>query len=161
MKPFDFLLPTDSDDNPLQDSWGIPVEKTMTFAGGTTNDPGDHDGTGNPATLFTVTGSVRFRLMAVCTTIIAGASATIEVGTTKSTANIIAQTTATNIDADEIWHDASPDNNVETAATIVENVLGGGQDIIQTIATANITSGVILYIVRYLPFSKDGKIIPA
>ena len=161
MKPFDFLLPVDNDNNSLQDSWGIPVEKTMTFAGGTTNDPGDYDGTGNPATLFTVTGSVRFRLVAVCTTVLAGASATLEVGTTKSTANIIAQTTATDIDADEIWHDNAPDNNVETAATIVENVLGGGQDIIQTVATANITSGVILYIVRYFSLSKDGKVIPA
>ena len=92
---------------------GAYATKTVTFAGGTTNDMGDFDGTGNPYTLFRVTGTVLMKLFAVCTADLAGASATLEIGTALSTAGLIAQTTATNIDNNEIWHDATPDASIE------------------------------------------------
>ena len=89
------------------------VEKSITFDGGTTNDIGDFNGTGNTGNLFTVTGRVALTILAVCTTSLVGASATVEVGTALSTAGLIAQTTGTNIDVNEIWHDATPDASVE------------------------------------------------
>jgi hypothetical protein len=99
---------------PLLDvTFGKRVDKVMTFAGATANDPGDYDGTGNPATLFNVSGTVRMRILAKCLVNLAGANATVEVGTALSTAGLIALTTATDIDANEIWHDATPDASVE------------------------------------------------
>ncbi len=86
---------------------GAVTEKVMTFAGGTTNDPGDFDGTGNPATLFTVTGTVLMKLFATCGVNLAGASATIAVGT----ANI----TAGEITYHCIWKPISLDGNVVAA----------------------------------------------
>ncbi len=138
-----------------------PIPKLMTFAGGTANDPGDHDGTGNPATLYTVTGDIAFRLKAVCTVDLAGASATIEVGTSFATAGIIAQTTATNIVEGELWHDASPDADVELITVLAERVLVNSGDIIQTVATQNITAGAIQYDLFWRPLSDNATVVAA
>jgi hypothetical protein len=107
----------------IQALGGLSAKKTMTFAGGTTNDPGDHDGTGDPATLFTVSGGlVAVKLYARVVTALAGATATIEVGTTVSTASLIAQTTATNLAVNEVWNDASPDTAAEADSTLEGNI---------------------------------------
>ena len=134
-------------------------EKSMTFAGGTTNDPGDFDGTGNPATLFTVTGVVKMQLFAVCSTGLAGATATISIGTTVTTAGLIAQTTATNLAANEIWHDATPDASVELSTVASEKIVS--QNVIQTVGTANITAGVVKYYCLWKPVSSNGNVVAA
>lgn len=131
--------------------------KVMTFAGGTTNDPGDFDGTGNPATLFTVTGTIFAKLIAVCEVDLAGALATLIVGTAKDTDALIVTTTCTDIGADEIWHDATPDNSVEATTVAAEKIIN--QDIIQTAATANITSGVIRYILLWRPVTPNATVV--
>jgi len=138
---------------------GQMATKTMTFAGGTTNDPGDFDGTGNPATLFTVTGVVRMRLFAVCNTNLAGATATLSVGTASTTAGLIAQTTATDIDANEIWYDATPDATVELYSVATEKIVT--QNVIQTVGTANITSGALTYYCIWAPVSDGARVTPA
>ena len=135
------------------------AQKTMTFAGGTTNDPGDYDGTGNPATLFTVTGTVYMKLFAVVETDLAGATATLIVGTAKNTNGLIASTTATDLDQNEIWHDATPDSSVEAATVLSEKVVN--QNVIQTAGTANITSGVLKYICLWRPISANASVVPA
>jgi len=137
---------------------GLSAKKTMTFAGGTVNDPGDHDGTGDPATLFTVTGGlVAVKLYARVVTALAGATATIEVGTTVSTASLIAQTTATNLAVNEVWADASPDLAAEADSTL--KVVS--QSIIQTVGTANITSGVIEYTAIWKPLTEGATLVAA
>ena len=137
---------------------GLSAKKTMTFAGGTVNDPGDHDGTGDPATLFTVTGGlVAVKLYARVVTALAGATATIEVGTTVSTASLIAQTTATNLAVNEVWTDASPDLAAEADSTL--KVVS--QSIIQTVGTANITSGVIEYTAIWKPLTEGATLVAA
>lgn len=133
--------------------------KTMTFAGGTTNDPGDYDGTGNPATLFTVTGTVFMKLIGLCTADLAGATATVAVGTAKNTAGLIAQSTATDIDVDEIWHDATPDASVEATTVAAEKIVN--QNVIQTVGTANITSGAIEYVCLWRPLSEGATVAAA
>jgi len=135
---------------------GAVSEKVMTFAGGTTNDPGDVTGTGNPATLFTVTGTVLVKLFAACETDLAGATATLIVGTAKNTSGLLAITTATDLDQDEIWHDATPDASVELSSVLTEKVVN--QNVIQTVATADITSGVLRYICIWKPLSADGNV---
>jgi len=137
----------------------FPVEKSMTFAGGTTNDPGDHDGTGDPATLFTVTGQVFMKLFAVCEVALEGASATIAVGTALSSAGLIASTTAANIIANEIWHDATPDASIELSSVATEKIVN--QNVIQTVGTANITAGRLKYFCLWKPISADGNVVAA
>lgn len=143
----------------LDITFGKRVDKVMTFAGGTANDPGDYDGTGNPATLFNVSGTVRMRILAKCLVNLAGASATVEVGTALSTAGLIALTTATDIDANEIWHDVSPDTSVEATTVLTEKVVS--QNVIQTVKTANITAGKILYTCLWYPLSEDAEVTAA
>ena len=137
---------------------GIVVSKSMTFDGATTNDPGDYDGTGNPATLFTVTGDVLAHVFGVCTTLLAGGSATLEVGVASGTALLIAQTTATDIDANEVWIDTAPALVEAMPSTFV---IPQGQDIIQTVGTANITAGVITYYAIWRPLNSTGNLVAA
>lgn len=132
------------------------------FAGGTTNARGDDGGTNDPYTLFTVTGDVLVRIFGVCTTLLAGATATLEVGVAGNTAALIAQTTATDIDADEIWNDTSPAVGVDTLANITgPHVIVNGLDIIETVGTADITAGNIYYICLWRPLSPDGNVVSA
>ncbi len=135
---------------------GAYQTKSVTFAGGTTNDIGDFDGTGNPATLFKVTGTVLVKLFAVVNTALEGASATIRVGTALSNTGLIASTTATNAIANEIWHDATPDASIELSTILTEKIVN--QDIIQTVGTANITAGVLTYHCIWKPISTDGNV---
>ncbi len=139
---------------PIRTLQGSAVSKSMVFDGGTTDDPGDFDGAGNPATLFTVTGFVKMRVIAKCLVDLVGASATLAVGTALSTSALIASTTATNIDANEIWHDNSPDASIEAESILTKSVVS--QDVIQTTGTANITAGELLYICLWEPVSQDG-----
>lgn len=138
------------------------AKKTLTFAGATTNGVGDFDGTGNPATLFTVTGVVSVKLMAVCTTLLTiDATATLEVGIAGNTAVLIALTAGDAIDANEIWHDTTPDSAYELASVVSERLLSNGQDIIATVATANINTGVIDFYCEWKPFSAGASVIAA
>lgn len=139
--------------------WGKKLDKHMVFAGGTTNDPGDFDGTGNPATLFNVTGVVRMRILAKCLVNLAGATATLAVGTALSTTGLITTTTATDIDANELWHDATPDASIEATSVLAEKVVS--QNVIQTVGTANITAGEIMYTCLWYPLSEDGEVTVA
>jgi len=134
-------------------------EIVVTFDGGTTNGIGDESGTDNPHTMFTVTGVIELSIIAVCTTSLVGDSATLEIGTALSTANLIAQTTATDIDEKDIWHDASPDSSIELTSVITRKLVS--QDIILTVGTADITAGVIKFIVRWAPISSDGNLVAA
>lgn len=138
--------------------WNVAT-KTATFAGGTTNARGDLTGTGNPATLFTVTGTVLVVVFGHCTTLLAGATATLEVGVVGNTAAIIAQTTATDIDAEEVWRDTGPSLGVETLND--PQVIVGGADIIETVGTADITAGVITYYCLWMALSSDGAVAAA
>lgn len=133
--------------------------KTMTFAGGTANDPGDYDGTGNPATLFTVTGDVLVYIMGVCKTTLVGA-ATLEVGVTNATAALLAQIAdATVLAVNEGYVDATP--TLGETFTPQHHIIGGGLDIIQTIGTTNITAGKIDYHCFWRPLSVDGDVVAA
>ena len=136
------------------------AEKEVTLVG-SLNANGDFDGTGNPSTLFTVTGTVIARVVAICTTDVAGAAATLEVGVAGGTAKLIAQTTGTDIDIGEIWHDATPDSKIELSTVGAENIIANGADIILTVGTANATGGVLKFFVIWKPVSQDGNVVAA
>lgn len=128
-------------------------KKTRTYDG-TTN-----KGATGASTLFTVTGMVRVKLYARCTTNMAGATATNELGTAISSTGLIALTTMTNLVANENWNDASPDASVE--ADTVAPIKVVNQDIIETVRTAAITAGVIEYNLLWQPVSADGNVVAA
>lgn len=131
--------------------------KRITFAGGTTNAIGDYDGTGDPFTIFTVTGDVLVDVLGVCKTTLVG-GATLEVGVTDATAALLAQIAdATTLVANEIW---LPDGTVSLAEAYTPSLhgIGGGLDIIGSIGTANITAGVIDFYCFWRPLSDDGNV---
>lgn len=140
------------------DAFNIVKASRAAFDGGTANNQGDYDGTGNPATLFTVTGDVLVGLYGVCTTDLAGASATIEVGVTGNTTLFIPLTTATNIDDGELWMDASPAIG-KPIDSLTYYILGDGADIIQTVRTANITGGQLEYICLWKALSAGSTVV--
>jgi len=127
------------------------LETTVTYAAATTGKLA----TGT-FTLATVTGVVAMQIFGVCTTNLAGAGATLEVGTAASTAGLIAQTTATDIDANEIWHDASPDASIELVTVATTKIVT--DDVIYTVGTADISAGVIEYYILWSPISEDGNV---
>lgn len=133
------------------------VTKSVTFDGGAGS------GAVGTVNLFTVTGGVDVSLEAFCTTLLteAGATATIEIGISGNTAFIIAQTNAVDIDADEIWHDATPDSTIELTSDASKDITIYGSNIIATIGTQNITAGVIEFSVLYTPRTSGASLVEA
>ena len=130
--------------------------KSVTFNGTTgAGEAGEID-------LFTVTGGVIIRLACICTTsLTSGAGATVEVGISGSTAAFIAQTTAVDIDGGEIWHDATPDAEIEATTVMADYILGNGNDIILTVATDNVSTGVLQFQAWWTPITSGASVVVA
>jgi len=129
---------------------GLTETKEITYAAGSTGAIG-------AATLFTVKGDVLARIFAVCSAnLTSGGVATIEVGIAGNTASLIALSTATDIDAGEVWIDTAP-ATVEPLPA--QNILTNGTDIIQTIADATVTGGVLKYYCLWTPLSETANIV--
>lgn len=119
------------------------------------------DNDANPITLFTVTGHVIIRMIAVCTVDVTSAAVgNIEVGISGATGTIIPTTVSTAVDAFEIWHDNTPDSEIEALSTIKEFIITAGNDIILT-PSAQIDSGTINFYLEYTPLSADGAVVAA
>lgn len=153
------IMDLDANGYQLQGQLPFFAKKTVTFAGGTTNDVGDYDGTGNPADLFTVTGDVLMAIFAVAETAPVGSSATLEVGVAGATAELLAQTTAANILIKKAWTDTGPSLAGETLPAA--HIVGRSQTVIQTVGTANITAGKLHYYCFWRPLSDDGNVVAA
>ena len=140
------------------------VRKSITFAGAIPNAIGDFDGTGNPADIFIVTGQVIIRIVAVCTTNLGfDANATIAVGIAGAVSTIIAVTdlTVQALIAKEIWHDATPDAEIEAMSVMKDFIITDGNDIILTCGVANTNTGVIEFYCLYTALSSDGAVVAA
>lgn len=124
------------------------VTKTFTFTGaagfGQANDT---------INLFTVTAGVDISFEAFPTTnLTVSAGTTLEIGFAGDTADLIAQTDPTTIDAGEVWHDATPDKKHELTSDASKDRVLNGDNIIATVgAGGNITAGVITFSVLYTP----------
>ena len=158
---YDAVMDLDGQGRPLYSPLPFMVEKNMVFDGATTNDPGDYTGgTGNPATLFTVTGDVLVYLPGgICKTSLVG-SATLKVGLVGNTAVLLAQIADTTaFDENMTWFDSTPALGEGQAPKF--HPIGGGLDIIQTVGSANITAGEIDYYCFWRPLSSDGLVVVA
>ncbi len=139
----------------------INTEKTIVFAGATPDAIGDFDGTGKTATIFTVTGTVLARVIAVCTVNVAhAANATIEVGIGGGS-TIIATTdlTAQEMVVQEIWHDATPDSEIELASVSADYIITDGNDITLDCGVANTNTGSIRFNCLWRAISSDGLVV--
>ncbi len=145
----------------LLDARAIPriARKIVTFVAGSTGALGNH-------VIFTVTGAVKVRMYAVCTTNVAmtGAGATISLGIVGTVEQFIAATAGDALDAGELWFDASPTTLVDldcvVGGTIMQKTaIGDGTDIIYTIAVDTLASGVVEFMAEYEPITTDGAIV--
>ncbi len=134
----------------------VLATKEYTFAG--------DGGAQGAIPLFTVTGDVEVEIFGVCKdSLTSGGAATIEVGVSGNTAALIPQATATDLINNEIWHDATPTTTLESINTLTSRrfVISNGQDIIKTIATADLTAGDVTFYCRWRPLSSDGNVVAA
>ena len=117
--------------------------------------------------VFTITGRVLVHAVtAFCTEDLAGATATLALGTTGDTDAFIASTTATDIDANDWWSAASPP--AASSNTLADSVTGGittsqraktlSANMFITIATADITDGTIVFDVIYTPLTDGARL---
>lgn len=160
---FDTDQPTSTQGQIANDpSWSpLRCEKLVTFAGGTTDAWGDDGGALDGGALFTVTGTVRMRIIGIVETTLVGA-ATINIGTTKDVAGLIAQVAdASGMAINEIWHDATVDASVELSSVAVEKIVANGLDVLLYNGTANITAGAIRFLVSWYPVSKGSQVSPS
>ena len=142
------------------DGWR-QAQKSVTFAGTVSGGIGDIDKANNPFTIFTVTGDVKVKVVGICTTTLSGAASVIEIGVSNNLSGILVQTTAEDIDVNEIWHDASPDSGVEASTVMSEKIVANGLDIIGTVLTANLSAGVVKFDCLWKPLSTDGNVVSA
>jgi hypothetical protein len=118
------------------------VRKTITFDGTTGK------GAQGLVPVFGVAnGAIRVESLALyCRTDLAGASATLTLGVPGAASGLIASTTATDLDAGEVWSDTTPDAGV--GAAIVDKVVAGNINI--TVGTADVTAGVLDVIMDFV-----------
>ena len=123
------------------------------------------DGAVGQHTLFTVTGGVKAKIYAICTTDLspAVAGATISVGTPAAVDTFRAVTLAADIDVGEIWFAAVPATVLDTDANAggVKQVIGDGADITADILVQAIASGVIEFMCEWEPITADGNVVAA
>ncbi len=107
-------------------------------------------------TVARVTGEVLITNMGIyCPTSLAGATATISLGSAGNSAAIIAATTATTIDSGDWWVDTSPAQQIATA--IKDTLLdAGGLQYEPLVAT--ISGGTLELSLFWLPLSIDGNL---
>lgn len=142
-------------------SFTSSVAKTVTYAGGTTNDPGDFDGTDNPDPLFTVSGQVLLAVIAVCSVSLTGASATLAVGKSGSTARYLPSTTGTTIVAGKTLDSTGLVAAGTAPITTPNQVAFDGESVIATVGTADVTAGVVTYYAFFKPLSAGATVVAA
>jgi hypothetical protein len=127
-----------------------PVIKAVTFSSDTSS-----------VALFTVTGDVIVKLIAICKTNVASVvGCNAEVGIADDTNLIIVSTDITALATNEIWHDAAPDTNGELLSTSRDVIISNGEDILMTLS-AQADSGAVTFYVHWTPLSTDGNVVAA
>lgn len=134
--------------------WYRHAQKTITLTGAS--------GLGAVGTVpvFTITGRVMVTATSIfCTTDLteAGATAAITFGVAASTGLFVASPTggATDIDAGKFWLSTAPGAGISTTLTnkfISENP-------ILTVATQNVTGGVLVFDMFYVPLTDGAKLV--
>ena len=144
---------------------GVITKRSVTFAGATADAWGNDGGALDGGVLFTVTGLIKAKLIAVCSVDCTGAGSTDEVGITGATAILMPVTTMTNLDLGEIWlNNATPATyfisgaETDAAGNLPEYILNGS-DIIMTTKTADTEAGQVDFYLIWSPLSTDADVV--
>lgn len=134
----------------------LRARKTITFTGAA------NLGATGAVPLFTLTGKVIIdRIVAVGSVdLVSAGGGTLALGVTGATTLLIAATTGTLITAGKLWLTNTPNaNGLALPAALLGIPIA--QNIIGTVATANITAGAIVLDVWYTPITDDGALVAA
>lgn len=127
---------------------GFQNTKTIAFTGAS------GAGATGTITLFSVTGTVAVNVFAICTKNLASSGGTVEIGIAASTAALCNQQTATDVDNNEVWTGST----LAIAGAINNQYRPVTQDIILTIAGADVTDGTLEIYCWWLPESEDANL---
>jgi hypothetical protein len=112
--------------------------------------------------VFTVTGTVRLRMWITCTSNVgsAGGTATLSFGTDSDAAAIIALTDETEIDAGDLWYDATPTTAGDTFQNVVmDYVITNGHDVGYEINNEACDAGTIIFHCIWEPLDATGAVV--
>lgn len=110
--------------------------------------------------VFTVTGLVRVRLWVVCTENVAGAGASIQFGYGGVTNGFIATTAAADLDANELWYDATPTTVIDTTATVmIFDYVINGLHIGYEITGGAMTDGTLVFHCVWEPLASGATVV--
>lgn len=136
------------------------VSKIITYTAG----GGEPGANGVETDLFIVTGAVIVVAISgyVTTNLTESAGTpTLSLGVNNDVAIFIAATTATALNAGELWVDNAPDANVIALPAALKDILIE-ENISCTVAGSNnISGGVIDFTVHWVPASADGQLVAA
>lgn len=107
--------------------------------------------------VLTVTGLVRVHLWIECTENVAGAGS-IQFGVEGATNGMIASTTGTDLDAGDLWYDASPTTSWDTDGNVVMIYDINGLDIGYEITGAALTDGTLVVHCVWEPLNATGNV---
>jgi hypothetical protein len=122
------------------------ARKTVTFAN-----------TDADVNLFNVTGGISYKLFAFCTTNVESAAGC-NIGVDHNGAVVIADTDCTTLEANDVWHDATPDASLELESVAGKRVAYGGTIAIDVEGAKQVDSGVIVFVCVYTPLTSDGAV---
>jgi len=125
------------------------VTKELTFADNTGQVP-----------LFTVTGDVIVRIVAVVKTNCASGGCNVSVGIAADVDAIIPVTDITLLAAQEIWHDATPDTEIEALGSMREHIITEGNDITLNSSAAD-NSGAVTFYCFWTALSSGATVVAA
>jgi len=116
--------------------------------------------TDDPHEVFTVTGLVRMRMWVTCTENVAGAGASIQFGYEGVTDGFIATTAAADLDADDLWYDATPITVIDTFATcMIFDYVINGLDVGYEITGAAMTDGILVFHCVWEPLVSGATVV--
>lgn len=111
--------------------------------------------------VFTVTGDVLIRIIAVVTTnVVPNTTANIRLGVIGNTDAMIVDTSSADLDAREIWNDSGVTNEIESADSVRSYIVTDGNDVVLTLS-AQVNSGVIRFYCFWTPLGNGGKVANA
>jgi hypothetical protein len=137
---------------------GQAEQKSITFTGAA------NLGAVGVASLFTVTGAVVVRLVAICTAdLVDGVGdALIGIGIAGEHELLCEDILAVNVDGGMVWEGAVPPAahcKISDLAVTNERVLANGQDIFATIATSPVTGGTLVITAFWDPLTPGASIV--
>ena len=140
--------------------WRVVVHRSSVFAGGSADLHGNDGGALDPYSIFTVTGDVEAKVVGIVNTTLTGATATIEVGVVGNTAQFIAQATGTDLDDGDVYTDAGAEAGADVWPEEAQ-IINDGADIIETVATSDITAGQIDYYCLWRSLEAGASVVSA